>query len=207
VNAIDVAPGVSFWPEKLSSAEQKELLDAVMMRAAAAPFFRPTMPGTGKEFSVQMTNFGPLGWVSDRVGGYRYQPNHPVTGASWPDIPDALLVLWDETTHYGAPPQACLVNLYRSGARMGLHRDADEPAVDAPVLSVSLGDSALFRFGTGGRRRDTSMLKLNSGDVLMFGGSSRLMYHGIDRIQAGGSSLVKGGGRINLTLRRVSPKG
>lgn len=207
MSLLDVAPGVRFWPSKLSSIEQKELLAAVFASVPSAPFFRPTMPGTGKEFSVEMTNFGPLGWVSDKQGGYRYQPHHPVSGAAWPDIPDMLLELWARTTHYGAPPQACLVNLYPRGARMGLHRDADEPAVDAPVLSISLGDSALFRFGTGTGRRGTRTLKLHSGDVLMFGGPARLMYHGIDRVQAGSSSLIEGGGRINLTLRRVSPKG
>jgi len=198
---------MKLWPGRLSLNEQKQLLAAIMARVEQAPFFRPAMPGTGKAFSVEMTNFGPLGWVSDKAGGYRYQAHHPVTGVGWPDMPPALLALWEETTRYGAPPEACLVNLYRSNARMGLHRDADEPAVDAPVLSISLGDSAVFRFGTAAGRSHTRTLNLNSGDVLMFGGPSRLMYHGIDRTQAGSSSLVSGGGRINLTLRRVSPKG
>ena len=178
-----------------------------MSRVAAAPFFRPTMPGTGKKFSVEMTNFGPLGWVSDQLRGYRYERLHPVTGTAWPQIPQSLLRLWDETTQYGAPPEACLVNLYRAGARMGLHRDADEHAIDAPVLSLSLGDSALFRFGTASRRGPTRSLKLASGDVLMFGGPARMMYHGIDRVQAGSSSLIPGSGRMNLTLRRVTPIG
>jgi alkylated DNA repair protein (DNA oxidative demethylase) len=114
------------------------------------------------------------------------------------------LDLWGETAAYRAPPEACLVNLYRAGARMGLHRDADEGAVDAPVLSISLGDTGIFRFGGMTRRGTTASLKLNSGDVLMFGGPARSMYHGIDRIQAGNSALVPDGGRINLTLRRVN---
>jgi alkylated DNA repair protein (DNA oxidative demethylase) len=87
---------------------------------------------------------------------------------------------------------------------MGLHRDADEEAVDAPVLSVSLGDTAIFRFGGDTRCGPTTILKLNSGDVLMFGGPARAMYHGVDRILAGSSALISGGGRINLTLRRVT---
>jgi alkylated DNA repair protein (DNA oxidative demethylase) len=162
------------------------------------------MPRTGKKFSVRMTNFGPLGWVSDAAKGYRYEPVHPVTGQPWPPIPEALLELWTETTGYRAPPEACLVNFYSASAKMGLHRDQDEKAVEAPVLSVSLGDSAYFRFGTANFRGETSRLKLNSGDVLAFGGPARLMYHGIDRILSGTSTLIPGGGRINLTLRRVS---
>jgi len=153
-----------------------------------------------------MTNFGPLGWVSDAANGYRYEKSHPVSGQPWPPIPQALLRLWDETTGYGAPPEACLVNFYGSAARMGLHRDQDEAAVDAPVLSVSLGESAYFRFGTASLKGETRRLKLNSGDVLTFGGPARLMYHGIDRVLPGTSTLIPGGGRINLTLRRVSRK-
>jgi alkylated DNA repair protein (DNA oxidative demethylase) len=207
VKPIDVGTGVKLWPGRLSAIEQQDLLAAVMQRVGAAPFYRPTMPKTGKEFSVQMTNFGPLGWVSDAAGGYRYQAHHPISGDAWPDIPDALLSLWSDTTHYGAPPEACLVNLYRNSARMGVHRDADEPAVDAPVLSVSLGDSAVFRFGPGAERRGTRTLKLNTGDVLMFGGASRLMYHGIDRILAGSSALVEERGRDQLDPKTRQPKG
>jgi DNA oxidative demethylase len=201
-NQLVVAPGVTFWPLRLDAAEQTTLLNDVLTGVAQASFFDPTMPRTGKKFSVRMTNFGPLGWVSDAAKGYRYEHIHPTTKEPWPSIPPALLKLWDDTTHYAAPPEACLVNFYAEGARMGLHRDQDEPAVDAPVLSVSLGDSAYFRFGTANLK--TRRLKLNSGDVLMFGGPARLMYHGIDRILPGTSTLIPGGGRINLTLRRVT---
>jgi alkylated DNA repair protein (DNA oxidative demethylase) len=201
---LAVAPGVSLWPLRLDAREQKALLDDVLAGLERAPFFDPTMPRTGQKFSVRMTNFGPLGWVSDADKGYRYEPLHPVTGEPWPPIPDRLLRLWGETTHYGAPPEACLVNFYDAHARMGLHQDKDE-AADAPVLSVSLGDRAHFRLGSS--RPGTSRLKLNSGDVLMFGGPARLIYHGIDRILPGTSTLVPGGGRINLTLRRVTRPG
>jgi len=205
--ALAVAPGVTLWPLRLDPGEQSALLDEIFAGVARAPFFDPTMPRTGKKFSVRMTNFGLLGWVSDMEKGYRYEPVHPATAAPWPPIPDRLLRLWDETTRYGAPPEACLVNLYDASARMGLHRDADEAAVEAPVLSVSLGDSAYFRFGAGSDKSGTRRVKLNSGDVLMFGGPARLMYHGIDRVLPGTSTLVPGGGRINLTLRRVTRPG
>jgi alkylated DNA repair protein (DNA oxidative demethylase) len=201
---LDVASGVVYWPEFFTPAEQAVLLKDVLGRVADAPFYRPTMPGSGKPLSVEMTNFGPLGWITDQIKGYRYEPSHPVTGAPWPEIPSDLLTLWSDATGYPAPPEACLVNFYSADARMGLHRDQDEEPRNAPVLSVSLGDTALFRFGGLDRRDTTRTLKLASGDVLMFGGPARLMYHGVDRIQAGSSGLLPGGGRINLTLRRVT---
>jgi alkylated DNA repair protein (DNA oxidative demethylase) len=201
---LDVAPGVAYWPELFGPAEQAALLTDVLARVAEAPFYRPGMPGSGRPLSVEMTNFGSLGWITDQSKGYRYEPFHPVTGAAWPEIPGILLALWSDATGYPAAPEACLVNLYRADTRMGLHRDQDEEPKDAPVLSLSLGDTALFRFGGLSRRDPTRTLKLASGDMLMFGGPARLMYHGVDRIQTGSSSLVPGGGRINLTLRRVT---
>jgi alkylated DNA repair protein (DNA oxidative demethylase) len=202
LTGLAVAPGVMLWRTRFSRAEQQTLLDDVMARIAQAPFYRPVMPGSGKEFSVRESNFGPLGWVSDKTG-YRYQPTHPVTQEAWPDIPALLLDLWRAIA--AAPdPQCCLVNLYRDGAKMGLHQDKDERALSAPVVSVSLGDDALFRIGGETRRGQTRSLSLSSGDVVMFGGVARLAYHGIDRIRPGTSSLIPGGGRINLTLRRVT---
>jgi len=201
---VAVAPGITLWPERIGAHDQRALIAAITERLARGPFFKPAMPGTGKPFSVEMTNFGPLGWVSDQAKGYRYEKFHPVTGEPWPDIPGPLLELWAETTQYKAPPEACLVNLYRRAARMGLHRDENEAAMDAPVLSVSLGDSALFRFSGPAKRTPTRTLKLSSGDVLSFGPPARFIYHGIDRIESGSSGLVPGGGRINLTLRRVT---
>jgi alkylated DNA repair protein (DNA oxidative demethylase) len=201
--AVKLAPGVALWRERLSRAEQEALVADVMARVTEAPFYRPLMPGSGAAFSVEETNFGPLGWLSGK-SGYRYAPAHPVTGKEWPEIPPVLLTLWNETTRYRAPPQCCLVNLYRDGARMGLHQDRDEAAMDAPVLSVSLGCDALFRIGGRTRRGATQSVTLCSGDVLMFGGEARLAFHGIDRIVPGSSTLLAGGGRINLTLRRVT---
>ena len=202
VNGLMLAPGVMLWREKFSRDEQKALLGEVMARIETAPFYRPAMPGSGNPFSVEESNLGTLGWVSDK-SGYRYQATHPVTAAPWPAIPDALMDLWHEIAD--APdPECCLVNLYRGTARMGLHQDKDELALAAPVVSVSLGDEALFRIGGTTRKDPTRSVKLSSGDVVMFGGPARLAYHGIDRIYPGSSSLIPGGGRINLTLRRVT---
>lgn len=191
-----------FWRGKLGRVAQEKLLQDVLAREKQAPFYRPKMPGSGKSFSVEETNFGPLGWVSDQ-NGYRYQPHHPVTGKPWPAMPEALTALWQEIAA-SEMAECCLVNLYRKGARMGLHQDKDEHALTAPVVSVSLGDDAIFRIGGAARLGPTKSLKLGSGDVVMFGGPARLAYHGIDRILPATSTLIPGSGRINLTLRRVS---
>jgi DNA oxidative demethylase len=200
---LEINPGVRLWRAALDGSAQRTLLDDIFERTKQAPFYRPRMPVSGKLFSVEETNFGPLGWLSDERG-YRYAPLHPLTGQPWPDIPPLSIALWHQATGYPAPPQCCLVNLYRGEARMGLHQDRDEQALDAPVLSVSLGDTAVFRIGGTHRRHPTKSLKLASGDVLAFGGPARLAFHGIDRVMAGTCNLVPGGGRINLTLRRVN---
>lgn len=203
VKGIALLPGVMLWREKFSRDEQQALLDDVMLRLQSAPLYRPRMPVSDKEFSVEESNFGALGWVSDKTG-YRYQATHPVTGQPWPEIPPALMDLWREIAD--APDaECCLVNLYRGSARMGLHQDKDERNFSAPVVSVSLGDEALFRIGGETRKGPTQSVMLSSGDVVMFGGLARLAYHGIDRVRPGSSSLIPGGGRINLTLRRVTP--
>lgn len=162
------------------------------------------MPRSGKPFSVLMTNCGSLGWVSDKTGGYRYQPTHPQTGRTWPPMPDALLDIWTDLTGYPVPPEACLVNHYAPGTRLGGHVDADEADKAAPVVSISLGADAIFHIG-GLRRADPkSRILLRSGDVVILGGAARLAHHGLDRIVPGTSDVVPGGGRINLTLRRVT---
>lgn len=195
--------GVKHLPGLLSAEEQRHLLDDVRTVVASAPLFQPVMPRSGKPLSVKMTNCGDLGWVADRQG-YRYQPRHPGTDEPWPPIPLRLLSLWEEVSDYGAPPQACLVNFYTEHAKMGLHQDRDEKDFDAPVLSVSLGDDCLFRVGGTERGGRTASVKLHSGDVVLLGGDGRLRYHGVDKIYPGTSTLLKNGGRINLTLRRVT---
>lgn len=207
VTRLAVAPGVFHWPGYLSPEAQVALLAELREVARQAPFFSPRMPKTGKPFSVRMTNCGSLGWVSD-LAGYRYQPQHPETGAPWPPMPAVLQDAWRALAGYPHPPEACLVNFYEASAKMGLHQDRDELEFDAPVLSLSLGDTAVFRIGGTKRGGKTLSLKLASGDALLFGGEARLAYHGIDRILAGSSALLPQGGRINLTLRRVTkPRG
>ncbi len=191
-------------PAHLDGLEQLALRDEIRAVIARAPLFTPTMPRTGKPFSVRMSNCGPLGWVSDKACGYRYQPVHPVTGEPWPPIPERLLTLWRDLSGYPEPPQACLVNYYTSGAKMGSHQDRDEQDFDAPVLSVSLGDEATFHVGGTDRSAPKQRILLRSGDVVLLTGQSRLAYHGIDRIFAGTSNLLRDGGRLNLTLRRVT---
>ncbi len=154
--------------------------------------------------SVRMTNFGSLGWVTDKQDGYRYQAVHPETGEQWPSIPPSLLALWEEYSAYPEPPEACLVNYYDVDAKMGMHVDNDEEDFSAPVISISLGDSCLFRFGSIARGGKTQSIKLESGDVIILSGESRLIYHGVDRIYPGTSTLLSQPGRINLTLRRVN---
>lgn len=196
--------GLRLLPGYFDAAAQAALRDEVMRLAERAPFVTPRLPRTGAAMSVQQTNFGPLGWVTDREGGYRYQSTHPETGAPWPPIPQALLTLWDEVSDYPAPPEACLVNRYGPAARMSLHLDADEAAQDAPVVSVSLGDAALFRIGGVKRSDPTRSVRLSTGDVVVLAGASRHCYHGVDRVYPGTSSLMERGGRINLTMRRVT---
>ena len=203
---VIVAPGVVHWPGKLAPEEQAALVAELRAVARKAPFFQPRMPKTGNPFSVRMTNCGSLGWVSD-INGYRYQPDHPETGEPWPIMPAPLLDLWRELADYPHPPEACLVNFYDDSAKMGLHQDKDEQDFGAPVVSVSLGDSCLFRVGGTERSDPTLSFKLSSGDVVVLGGEGRLAYHGVDRILAGSSALLPQGGRINLTLRRVTRPG
>jgi alkylated DNA repair protein (DNA oxidative demethylase) len=201
--------GVRLVPSYLERAAQERLADAIGAVLAAAPAFRPTMPRTGKPFSVRMSNCGPLGWVSDR-DGYRYQPRHPETGAPWPAMPGPLCAAWRDLSGYPHPPEACLINLYDAAARMGLHQDRDEAELAAPVVSLSLGDTCLFRLGGTERGAPTRSFRLASGDALALGGPARLAFHGVDRILPGTSTLLagrdwaEGVSRINLTLRRVT---
>jgi alkylated DNA repair protein (DNA oxidative demethylase) len=205
---VQVLPrGVRHIPGYLDRPQQEKLLEEIRAVVKAAPLYVPTMPRTGKPMSVRMTNCGALGWVTDKEGGYRYQPHHPVTGAPWPPIPAMLLDIWREIAQYPHEPEACLVNFYEPGARMGLHQDRDEQDLAAPVLSVSLGDDCLFRVGETTRSGRTVSFRLRSGDIVVLGGEGRLAFHGVDRIYPATSTLLKNGGRINLTLRRVRKVG
>jgi alkylated DNA repair protein (DNA oxidative demethylase) len=188
----------------LEQGAQGALLVEIRRIIAAAPLYTPTMPRSGKPMSVRMTNAGPLGWVTDKERGYRYQATHPVTGEPWPAIPPMLRDLWDELGGYPHPPEACLINYYAGAAKMGLHQDRDEEDFTAPVVSVSLGDTGIFRVGGTTRKAPTQKFELKSGDVFVLGGADRLSFHGIDRVLPGTSDLLPEGGRFNLTLRRVT---
>ncbi len=191
-------------PGYFNHQEQVGLLEDIRAVTIKAPLFVPRMPRSGKPMSVRMTNCGPLGWVTDKENGYRYQADHPETGNTWPKIPKILLDLWETHSGYPKPPEACLINFYEPDAKMGLHQDRDEQDFDAPVLSVSLGDTCLFRIGGKNRNDPTKSFKLQSGDVMLLTGESRMAFHGVDRIYPDTSTLLKNGGRINLTMRRVN---
>ena len=181
--------------------EQAGWVDDIRAVVAAAPLVSPVTPG-GRPMSVRMTAAGRLGWVTDRAG-YRYAARHP-GGGDWPPIPARVLDLWHRVTGLARAPDCCLINFYGEGARMGLHQDKDEGDFTFPVLSVSLGDDALFRMGGVDRPAPTQSLWLRSGDVVVMGGEARLAWHGIDRVRHGSSTLLPKGGRINLTLRVVA---
>jgi len=209
--ATELAPGLIHHPGYLDPAARLRLAAEVAAILDAARPVVPRMPRTGQPFSVRMSNAGPLGWVSDR-DGYRYQATHPETNQPWPAMPATALAAWDGLARYPAPPEACLINLYDPTARMGLHQDKDEADLAAPVVSLSLGAPALFRYG-GLRRTDpTRSIRLLAGDAVVIGGASRLIFHGIDRLYPSADLLAEdplpgylpAGGRCNLTLRRVN---
>jgi alkylated DNA repair protein (DNA oxidative demethylase) len=188
-------------PEWLDEAAQRRLVAALDAVVAAAPPFSPqTRFGP---MSVRMTSAGSFGWVADR-SGYRYERTHPVTGQPWPAIPPEILAIWHAVVPAARAPDCCLVNLYGPAARMGLHQDRDEADLGQPVVSVSLGDDARFRVGGTERGGATQAIWLRSGDVAVLEGPARLAYHGVDRVAPGTSTLLPGGGRINLTLRVVT---
>lgn len=196
-------PGFRFISGYLDRRRQVALLATLRGVVEQAPLHTPRMPVSGRPFSVRMTNCGPLGWVSD-IDGYRYQPTHPETGEPWPPMPPEMLEAWRDLSGYPLPPEACLVNYYAPGTRMGLHQDKDEADFAAPVVSLSLGEEAVFRIGGTTRRAPTKSFRLTSGDAVVLGGEARLAFHGVDRIIPGSSTLLPEGGRFNLTLRRVT---
>lgn len=195
--------GLRLVPGFLNRDQQEDLVARLRDVVRQAPFFTPLMPGTGTPFKVRMTNCGPLGWVANQHG-YRYQATHPITGVSWPPIPDILLETWAQWSGYPDPPEACLINYYGPAARLGLHQDRDEHDFTAPVISISLGATCRFRVGGHVRTAPTRSFLLSSGDLLILGGAARLAFHGVDRVVPGTSTLLPENGRINLTLRRVT---
>lgn len=206
----EIAPGAFHYPGHLDAAAQAALAGDIAGVIARAPLFVSRMPKSGLPMSVRMTNCGPLGWMSDRDRGYRYEPAHPETGAPWPPMPQMLLDIWAELTGCPKPPEACLVNVYSDEAKMGLHQDRDEADLDAPILSLSLGADCRFRLG-GPRRGDrTAAVTLSTGDALVLSGPARRAFHGVDRILPSLLAPLPGplaelaAARVNLTLRRVT---
>jgi DNA oxidative demethylase len=205
----EIVPGAFHYPGFLDAAAQERLAHEVANVISAAPLFTSHMPKSGLPMSVRMTNCGPLGWMSDKDRGYRYEPRHPQTGAPWPPIPPMLLDAWDALTDYPKPPEACLINVYSEGAKMGLHQDRDEADFEAPILSLSLGADCCFRIGGRKRADKTLAFRLASGDALILSGPARLSFHGVDRILPSiltplPAPLAEQGARVNLTLRRVA---
>lgn len=193
--------GVDVFAGFLTGVEQAQMVEDVRSIIKAAPLFRP-QTRFGKEMSVRMTSAGAFGWISDRRG-YRYAPSHP-SGGQWPPIPQSILDVWRAIVDVARLPECCLVNFYDDSARMGLHQDRDEADFDMPVVSISLGDDARFRIGGVERGGKTESIWLRSGDVVVMAGTARKVFHGIDRIAPGTSTLLAKGGRINLTLRVVT---
>jgi alkylated DNA repair protein (DNA oxidative demethylase) len=181
-----------------------DLLGEVSRIAQSAPFRNMVTPG-GYTMSVAMTNCGRVGWVSDSTG-YRYDAADPLTGKHWPPMPKAFLDLATtaaaEAGFDGYDPDACLINRYVPGAKLGLHQDRDEKDRWAPIVSVSLGLPAVFLWG-GKRRADpVRRLRLENGDIAVWGGPARFAYHGIAALKPGEHPLT-GPARINLTFRKV----
>ncbi|WOH62699.1 MULTISPECIES: DNA oxidative demethylase AlkB [Bradyrhizobium] len=183
---------------------ESELIDAVRAIVAQSPFRRMTTPG-GHLMSVAMTNCGERGWITDHTG-YRYDPIDPRTGAPWPAMPPVLRDLArraaDQGGFTGFAPDACLVNRYEPGTRLSLHQDKDELDYSAPIVSVSLGLPATFLFGGLARNDKPRRFRLVHGDVVVWGGASRLAYHGVAPLADGEHALL-GPKRINLTFRRT----
>ena len=187
-----------------AASRSASLLRHVAQIAATAPFRRMVTPG-GYTMSVSMTNCGELGWVTDRAG-YRYQHIDPLSGAAWPDMPGEFESLAAdaaaEAGYGGFVPDACLINRYEPRAKLSLHQDRNERDMDAPIVSVSLGVPASFLFGGPRRSERPRRLRLEHGDIVVWGGPTRLAYHGVEPLDDGVHPAT-GQYRINLTFRRA----
>lgn len=201
IGRVDMAPGAVLLRGRALAAEAAVLRDLRKV-LDQAPFRIMKTPG-GRPLSVAMSNCGAAGWVTDRAG-YRYSANDPMTGTPWPAIPESLRDLAEasaqEAGYSGFRPDACLINRYAPGAKMALHQDRDERDTDQPIVSVSLGLPALFQFGGAERRDPVTKYPLNHGDVVVWGGPSRLFFHGILPVKEGRHPRV-GPVRLNLTFR------
>jgi alkylated DNA repair protein (DNA oxidative demethylase) len=200
----NLPPGICYLPGTVSPADQGRLYDAVQAIAELAPF-TPTRTRNGMT-SAAMTNCGAAGWWSD-LKGYRYETHRPGTGEPWPAMP-AVFLHTVAAAVAGSPwpsfiPDACLMNFYGAGAKMGLHQDRDEKDFAQPIVTVSLGDDADFLIGGLTRGDKTQALIVRSGDILIMGGESRMRFHGIRKTYPGTSPLPELNGRISLTFRKA----
>lgn len=198
-----IGPGTALL-HGFAMAEAPLLYEEIQRITAAAPFRQMQIPG-GHRMSVAMSNCGQLGWISDCTG-YRYSPTDPLDGQPWPALPEAFRQLAKRAAEAagfaGFDPDACLINRYEPGARMALHQDRDERDLSAPIVSVSLGLPAIFKLG-GQQRSDRAIrLRLEHGDVLVWGGPDRLRFHGVLALKPGCHPLLDAC-RINLTFRRA----
>lgn len=198
-----LAPGATIL-RRFALADADALLAEIDAVASAAPFRQMMTPG-GYTMSVAMTNCGGLGWTTD-ARGYRYAPLDPLSGQPWPAMPQAFAALCQQASaaagYSDFQPDACLINRYLPGAKLSLHQDKDEPDLGAPIVSVSLGLPAVFQFG-GSRRGDPlKRVLLEHGDVVVWGGPSRLFYHGVQPLKPG-QHPATGECRYNLTFRRA----
>ena len=192
--------GVQIFKGLIDVKNQHQMVDDLRDVISKAPMRSPITPN-GHKMSVRMSAAGRYGWCSDQFG-YQYVDRQG-DGQPWPDIPNIIAGLWAQLVSAQRSADCCSINYYDQSAKMGLHQDKDESDFNWPVLSISLGDDALFRVGNVTRGGKTESVWLNSGDVVLIGGDARLAYHGIDRIKFGSSTLLKKAGRINLTLRVV----
>jgi DNA oxidative demethylase len=211
---LDLFADEAPWQEPLAAgavilrrqalSQASELLAAIEQVVALSPFRQMVTPG-GYTMSVAMTNCGPLGWSTDRHG-YCYTPRDPLTGKSWPSMPDVFHRLALEAATLAGyadfSPDACLINRYLPGAKLSLHQDKDEATLSAPIVSVSLGLPAVFQFGGLKRNDPLQRVLLEHGDVVVWGGESRLFYHGIQPLKTGHHPQV-GSLRYNLTFRHA----
>lgn len=199
-----LAPGAMLL-SRFALGSGATLLEACDAIVAQAPFRHMVTPG-GYTMSVAMTNCGDFGWVSDRRG-YRYDRLDPLSGEPWPAMPHAFSAVASDAAeaagYAGFAPNACLMNLYEPGARLTLHQDKNEGDFSSPIVSVSLGLPARFLFGGLHRKDRVSRMALRHGDVTVWGGPSRLAYHGVDVLKDGHHEMT-GRRRINLTFRRVT---
>lgn len=200
--AVPIAPGAVLFRGAIA-CETDRFLHEIEKVIAQSPLRRVVTP-MGKPMSVEMTNCGEVGWVSDR-SGYRYERMDPLSGCAWPVMPQLFLEVARASASRAGyttfQPDTCLINRYSSGSKMGLHQDRDERDFSQPIVSVSLGLPVTFNFGGGSRNDPIHKVKLQHGDVVVFGGESRLAFHGVGTLRRGQHEMT-GNSRFNLTLRQ-----